>query len=655
MNFIMHERLSPAPAPEQPVKRETKTSREKRLSWKNRLLRIAAVGLLWYASVEFKPKKEIFAQEEFPKGKIVYMSDEFGRNWDIVVSNSDGSEKKSLTSGLGKEGFIHARWHPDGRRVVLETDDESVIGTPAILIVDAQTGEFRPLPGTQGKYESDPTHKGIAYSFFGKGDDISLGFITYDGSVEKKLSPTSFLSGGQEEEVDISADGESALFVFAKLNGNEITSGIAVASLEGLLAGTEEPLFITEGAAKNAALARWNNDGEWIIFTAPAPGTFENTIYKMRSDGTEAQRLTPNVQDFYLSLGSFSPDDQFIIFSAFNPRSNSWDLFVVPSSGGEARVLFETPWNELWPDWQPRVLPERVVLVEITGLTGEVSSGGGGFVKDSLFVELESRVRRFGIRGPQIVHFSWSGNEIRNNLHYPTEQKCTDTLTDPRDRALEFLRFTDSWHAVFPADHLVFVIHSEGIQPVLYGIDKARSVLEEGGTPQEKEMINDIRWDQMTIIGGQTAALGVDKPGVEYLPLLFKESSKDCQAIFGQSPSPGLAFYPAATNLLNTWENRESRAKEIESDVRWFIENGGRLVGLGNYLDDILYIRGRAIPELGWEMRLLRNRVPEQVLTQEIPGAENHMLLLPRGHGSVYQPGPGLDLILEEFAKLTGN
>lgn len=662
----MHEHLLPASAPEKPVQREVKTSREKRLpGWLNKFLRISAISMLALASADFRPPRPAFAQEELPKGKIVYMSDEKGERgpltvvysdgrinedgpiaqfYDVVVSNPDGSEKKNLTTDIGAPA-LGPRWLPDGKRVIFvvaRVAGEKLEGT---IIANAQTAGLELLPGTQNWFEVEPTQKGIVYSYLGEGDNTNLAFVPYD-SKEKMLGPTALLSA---EEIDVSSGGESLLFRFTFIDGRR---GLAITSLERFLRGTEEPLLLSQGIVKDAVLARWSNSGEWVVFTAPVPPNIENTIYKMRKDGTEIQRLTPGIEDFYLSLGSFTPGDKYIVFSSYNPGSESQDLFIVPSSGGEARVLFETPWNELWPDWQPAkeiaVFPEaRKRLVLIPGLTGYISTELSAAGIYNLFVDFESRIRKLGYSGEDFIHMSWAGWEVgpENGLYYPQEQVCEDTLTPPEERAQKLIDFWISWFAQHPNDQLIAITHSEAVQPAIMAMEIVRE-------QKEKNPNYPIDPGKIDLIFTHPASLGVDKPHWE---LIGRRISVVCKPL----PSPGLFSYPAGENLASVWDNRQIRAKEIEEVINWWIKQGGKAASVGNSGDLIL---GAARDIMKIATALTGVNVPgyaeRTIETQKVPATSIHILSLGfgrnedlSGHEAVWRTEKGLSLL----EQLVGN
>lgn len=287
---------------------------------------------------------------------------------------------------------------------------------------------------------------------------------------------------------------------------------------------------------------------------------------------------------------------------------------------------------------------ERIIFVP--GLTSRVRPGVG--VEESgLFIDFQSKVHRepYNYRGEDFITVSWAGFEIRstNGLYYAKEQGCWDTFSSPEIRADILIDLFIEWLTVHPNDIFVIPTHSEGAQPTLLAINKIRMAK----TQDSKFPIDPAK---ITVVFTHAPILGVDKPGLEGIARAIPWISGDCKLL--GIPYPGVANQPVMEYLLKIWENRQQRKKEIEEDINWFRQQGGRAISIGYDRDMVLAFRYSAIPELILDLLLKTGIVSDEpIKTQVLPGGENYMLSTrPRqglGHEMVWQTGPGLELLLK--------
>jgi TolB protein len=102
--------------------------------------------------------------------------------------------------------------------------------------------------------------------------------------------------------------------------------------------------LLTRGAEQPA----WSPNRRRIAF-AGGGILGKGGIWVMNADGSVKRRLTTRAGD---GDPTWSPDGRRIAYRSSSPTS--FDLWVVPASGGKARPLLRTPQaNELDPDWSP--------------------------------------------------------------------------------------------------------------------------------------------------------------------------------------------------------------------------------------------------------------------------------------------------------------
>ena len=100
----------------------------------------------------------------------------------------------------------------------------------------------------------------------------------------------------------------------------------------------------------------FSKDGQWIALTRgggpSAVKTVKNEadVWKMRSDGSDLQNLTPNTPGFD-GYPSFSGDGKQIVFRS--GRSGSLDLYLMNADGSNARQLTDDRANDLFPVFSP--------------------------------------------------------------------------------------------------------------------------------------------------------------------------------------------------------------------------------------------------------------------------------------------------------------
>lgn len=91
----------------------------------------------------------------------------------------------------------------------------------------------------------------------------------------------------------------------------------------------------------------WSPDGQWIAFTSFRDGNSE--IYKMRPDGSDAQRLTNAVSGEYAA--SWSPDGEWIAFAT--DRDNNDEIYLMRPDGTDLRRVTDHWATDSDPAWSP--------------------------------------------------------------------------------------------------------------------------------------------------------------------------------------------------------------------------------------------------------------------------------------------------------------
>jgi Tol biopolymer transport system component len=100
----------------------------------------------------------------------------------------------------------------------------------------------------------------------------------------------------------------------------------------------------------------WSKDGQWVAFTRGGGPTAVKTaknaagIWKMRSDGSALQNLTPNIPGFN-GYPTFSGDGKRIAF--ISGREGNLDVYLMNSDGTAVRQLTNDHMIDLFPAFSP--------------------------------------------------------------------------------------------------------------------------------------------------------------------------------------------------------------------------------------------------------------------------------------------------------------
>ena len=94
--------------------------------------------------------------------------------------------------------------------------------------------------------------------------------------------------------------------------------------------------------------AAWSPDGQQILFTTDISG--RSNLWKVRASGGWPIQLTQSDDRQYGAV--WSPDGKWIVYQQDHAGDELWDLYAIPSDGGEALNLTNTPAiREQDPHW----------------------------------------------------------------------------------------------------------------------------------------------------------------------------------------------------------------------------------------------------------------------------------------------------------------
>jgi len=157
----------------------------------------------------------------------------------------------------------------------------------------------------------------------------------------------------------------SALAAFAQSSGpgdRQITDPRSISSPDNPDA---RPLPIDDlYFTRSVGSASWSPDGKKISFTTDMTG--RQNLWKVSSTGGWPVQLVQSDERQY--NGVWSPDGKWIVYQQDYGGNELWDLFAVPSAGGQAINLTNTPVvREESPRWSP---DGKTIALDIKPKTG---------------------------------------------------------------------------------------------------------------------------------------------------------------------------------------------------------------------------------------------------------------------------------------------
>ena len=248
---------------------------------------------------ELKKLTENTWEDEFPVWspdgqRIAFTANPKG-NYDIFIMDQDGSNIKAVTSSPKDE--IEPSWYPDGKKLNFTEEGKRLLrANPKIFMLDLQTGKQKRLMPE-----------------YSKAHGIS------------RVSPT----------------GEIITFT-----GKPGLGGwdVAVFDLD-----SKEVKYLDEGG--KSCRARFSPDGKKLAYvSSKADG--KGDIWIMEIDGSSKKRVTFR-DDTYDYFPVWSPDGRFIAFNSSQQHDlkGDWKLFIIELETSKILPLFDSPGNDIFPDW----------------------------------------------------------------------------------------------------------------------------------------------------------------------------------------------------------------------------------------------------------------------------------------------------------------
>lgn len=273
-----------------------------------------------------------------PDAPIAYVA-KVDQNWDIYTVRTDGTGRRRLTISPATDHNPH--WSPDGSMLFFASDradDNTRYARFAMRADGADAHEAPPFKGVPEFFPAiNPLDGRLAFTATIDGQREIM-IADTDGANARLIAPSSAWDGDPRW----SPDGARLLFRSDRDGDHELY----VVDADG-----SNLRQLTDNTALDR-YARWSPDGTRIAFCSARDDGETLEIYVMDADGRNPVRLTTNdVEDGEVR---FSPDGTWLVFHS--NRTGEHDIYIMPSTGGEAINLTNTPGvYEGEPAWSPAV------------------------------------------------------------------------------------------------------------------------------------------------------------------------------------------------------------------------------------------------------------------------------------------------------------
>jgi Tol biopolymer transport system component len=274
---------------------------------------------------------------EFPfSGSIIFHSNMDGDNEIYLMTNNSITK---LTDNSWNDEY--PVWSPDGTRIAFTANPE---GNYDIFIMEADGSHITRLTTSKGQEKEPawfPDGNNIAYSSETK-KLIRKQLILWRVDIRTKKTERVITDYNRNHAIPhVSPKGSLLTFTGKRTMGWD-------AAMHDLK--KNDVRFLDEGG--KSCRARFSKDGKKLAFvSSKADG--KGDIWIMNPDGTGKTRLT-EMDETYDYFPSWSPDNKFVVFNSSKQHDHNgdWGLYVIDVETRKVRLLFDSPGNDVFPDWR---------------------------------------------------------------------------------------------------------------------------------------------------------------------------------------------------------------------------------------------------------------------------------------------------------------
>jgi Tol biopolymer transport system component len=270
------------------------------------------------------------------QGKIIFQSNMDGDNEIYLLS---GGKLTKLTDNSWQDEY--PVWSPDGRRIAYTANPG---GDYNIHVMDTESGKTEAVTSSSLD-EKEP-------AWFPDGFRVAFS-REKKGFIRKSISIfTVDIRSGKEERAIPRYDKTHAIAHISPRGGLITFTGKRTMGWDSAIydPAARKVDFLDEGG--KSCRARFSPDGRMLAYvSSKADG--KGDIWLMKPDGTEKRRLTER-DETYDYFPSWSPDGGAIVFNSSlqHDHNGDWSLHIVDVKTGRTRLLFDSPGNDVFPDWR---------------------------------------------------------------------------------------------------------------------------------------------------------------------------------------------------------------------------------------------------------------------------------------------------------------
>ena len=335
-------------APRGQRSRSTRRNHERKYQMSIQFLR--PFGLFFFAAlvcltlgVVHHDTKPAHASYAGANGKIAFTRNA-GGNSEIWVMDADSKNETRITSGGGD--FL-PMWSPDATLISFGSR-RGGSSTPHAYIVNADGSALRRLT-TDERGEGRATwNSDMSRVTFPAAIDGKWTIVTRAG--DGTGSDTQLTTPGTSENDTVpifSPDGNQVLFLRMTGQGTDAKYAIYLVNSDGT--GIKR----LSGVDHNDAQADWSPDGSRIVFSnIAADGQY--SVWTMKPDGSDRQRLSPVLSTMQQSAPAWSPDGTKILYNRFLRTSPTWSDIIIVNPDGTGEMVLTAPaesGSHNYPNW----------------------------------------------------------------------------------------------------------------------------------------------------------------------------------------------------------------------------------------------------------------------------------------------------------------
>ena len=312
-----------------------------------------------------------------PDGRRIAYSTGIGR--DVTVVPVAGGAATHLT---GVRDVHSLSWSPDGTKLAAVADNPVfVFGSVYFGNEAASSIWVLPVNGGSAIQVTRDEHLNVSpqwapdgrhlFWVSDRGGSRDVYRVRLDAAGAPAGRPERLTTGADAHTISLSADGRR--LAYARFR--------ALSNIWSLPVPTARPVSITQARPvttgdQTIEAVDVSRDGKWLVFNSDRNGSWQ--IYKMPSAGGEAIQLTTDSVGAYSP--AWSPDGRLIAFHSM--RTGNRDLYTAEADGSQVVQRTSSPAHELDPTWSR---DGRYLLAEVIPASEE-SGAASNFLAASTFI-----------------------------------------------------------------------------------------------------------------------------------------------------------------------------------------------------------------------------------------------------------------------------